>query len=150
MDRSPGLSGCSQPTSPACQLLLGSLELALDDIAMNPGTVRFRQLAIIFTLFGHAISGAGLPAKAESHGKKPIAFSGQVKSVNLKLQTVEIRHGPIPGYMPAMTMDYPIDDKALLKELKPDDEIAATVYVGNPVLHEVHVLSSKSSGEQHR
>jgi Cu/Ag efflux protein CusF len=112
--------------------------------------MRLRQLAIIFTLIGHAISGAGLPAKAESRGKKPIAFSGQVKSVDLKLQTVEIEHGPIPGYMPAMTMDYPIDDKALLRQLRPDDKVTATVYVGDPMLHDVHVLSSKSSGEQHR
>lgn len=117
---------------------------------MQCGTVRLRQLAIIFALLGHAISGASLPAKAASRGKKPIAFSGQVRSVDLKLQTVEIRHGPIPGYMPAMTMDYPIDDKALLRQLKPDDKIIATVYVGDPILHDVHVLSSKPSDEPHR
>ncbi len=110
----------------------------------------FYRLAVVLAVLGAAFSGASLPAKGESHGKKPIAFSGRVESVDLKLQTVEIKHGPIPGFMPAMTMDYPIDDKALLRQLKPDDEITATVYVGDPMLHDVHVLSSKSSGEQHR
>jgi Cu/Ag efflux protein CusF len=114
-------------------------------MAMHLTTVPFYRLAVVFALLG-----AASPAKAESHGKKPIAFSGQVKSVDLKLQTVEIKHGPIPGYMPAMTMDYPIEDKALLRQLKPDDKITATVYVGDPMLHDVHVLSSKSSDEPHR
>lgn len=117
---------------------------------MHLTTVPFYRLAVVFVLLGAASSGASLPAKAESRGKKPIEFSGRVESVDLKLQTVAIKHGSIPGYMPAMTMDYPIDNRALLRQLKPDHEITATVYVGDPVLHDVHVLSSKSSGEQHR
>ena len=115
---------------------------------MHLATVRFRQLAIILTLLGHAFS--ILPAEVQSRGRKPIAFSGRVESVDLMLQTVAIKHGPIPGYMPAMTMDYPIDNKALLRQPKPDDKITATVFVGDPTLHDVHVLSSKSSAEQHR
>lgn len=119
-------------------------------MAMHLTTVPFYRLAVVFALLGAASSGASLPAQAESHGKKPIAFSGRVEGVDLKLRTVAIKHGPIPGFMPAMTMDYPIDNNALLRQLKPHDEITATVYVGDPVLHDVHVLRSKSSGEQHR
>lgn len=114
---------------------------------MHLKTVPFYRWAIVLALLGVS-SAASLPANAESRGKKPIAFSGQVKSVDLKLQTVEIKHGPIPGYMPAMTMDYPIEDKAVLRQLKPDDKITATVYVGDPVLHDVHVIRSRPSAEQ--
>lgn len=42
--------------------------------------------------------------------------------------------------MQALTMDYPIEDKALLTQLKPDDEITATVHVGDPMPHDVHVV----------
>jgi Cu/Ag efflux protein CusF len=45
--------------------------------------------------------------------------------------------------MPAMTMDYPVDSQATLKLLKPADEITATVYVGDPTLHDVHVVKRR-------
>ena len=147
--RSPELSGCSPPAYPAYQYLLVTVQCSAEDITMHLGTVCLGQLALIFALCGAAAPGASLPAKAESGGKRPIAFSGRVESVDLKLQTVAIKHGPIPGFMPAMTMDYPIDNKALLKQLKPDDEITATVYVGDPTLHDVSVVNS-SSGDKHR
>jgi Cu/Ag efflux protein CusF len=109
-------------------------------MAMHLTTVPFCRLAVVFALLGVASSGTGLPKKAEPSRRTPIAFSGHVESVDLKLQTVAIKHGPIRGYMPAMTMDYPIDNKALLRKLKPDDKITATVYVGDPTLHDVSVV----------
>ena len=115
---------------------------------MHLTTVPFYRLAAVFALVAAASSGASLTAKGESQGKKPIAFSGRVESVDLKLQTVAIKHGAIPGFMPAMTMDYPIDNKSLLRELKPDDEITATVYVGDPTLHDVSVVGN--SADKHR
>ncbi len=63
-----------------------------------------------------------------------------MESIDLKLHTVAIRHGIIPGFMPAMTMDYPVDNDAILKQLKPADEITATVYVGDPTLHDVRIV----------
>jgi Cu/Ag efflux protein CusF len=42
--------------------------------------------------------------------------------------------------MPAMTMDYPVDDSTLLKHLSVADRIAAIVYVGDPTLHNVQVI----------
>ncbi|HXJ42461.1 MAG TPA: copper-binding protein [Bryobacteraceae bacterium] len=71
--------------------------------------------------------------------KKPLPFWGRVEGIDLKMSTVAIRHGDIPGFMPAMTMDYPIDDRSMLRRLSPGDEIRATVYVGDPTLHDVHV-----------
>jgi Cu/Ag efflux protein CusF len=116
---------------------------------MHFGTIRFWQSALTLALLASAGSAASLPARGDSNEKKPIAFSGRVESVDLQLRTVEITHGPIPGYLPAMTNDYPIDNKILLTQLKPGDEIAATVYVGDPTLHDVHVLNRNSSDRHH-
>lgn len=37
-------------------------------------------------------------------------------------------------------MDYKVDDSAILKQLKAGDEIMATVYDGDPMLHKVQVM----------
>jgi Cu/Ag efflux protein CusF len=104
------------------------------------------RVAAIFALTALAASGASPYAGG---GRKPIAFSGRVESVDLKLGTVAVKHGAIPGYMPAMTLDYMVDKDALLKQLSPADEITATVYVGDPTLHDLHVVNPGSSG-RHR
>jgi Cu/Ag efflux protein CusF len=113
------------------------------------GTMRFWRYAIALTLLTSVGSAARLPAKGDSNGKKPITFCGRVESVDLGLQTVAIKHRLIPGYLPAMTNDYPVDSKALLMQLKPDDEVTATVYVGDPMLHDVHVVSSGPANKHH-
>jgi Cu/Ag efflux protein CusF len=79
--------------------------------------------------------------------KNPILFTGRVESIDMKLGTVAVQHGPIPGYMPAMTMDYPVDSDVTLRSLRPDDRITATVYVGDSVLHDVHVVAKAEGAE---
>lgn len=117
---------------------------------MHPGTRLFLHPALVaLVLLVSAAPAARLPAQGGTNGKKPIAFSGRVESVDLELHTVAVKHGPIPGYLPAMTNDYPVDNKALLSSLKPGDEIIATVYVGDPMLHDVRVVS-RNSGDQRR
>lgn len=111
----------------------------------SPGSRRLAliRLATIFVLT--VMAGAGATHPAATASKKPIAFSGRVESVDLKMGTVAVRHGVIPGFMPAMTMDYMVDNNAILKELTPADDIAATVYVGDPTLHGIHVVSHNTS-----
>jgi hypothetical protein len=46
-------------------------------------------------------------------------------------------------------MDYPIDDKALLRQFKPCDRITATAYVGDPTLHDVSMVG-RNSDDKHR
>jgi Cu/Ag efflux protein CusF len=81
---------------------------------------------------------------AARHGsaadRKPIAFAGHVDGVDKKLRTVAITHGNIPGFLPAMTNDYPVDRDELIDQLVPGDEITATVYAGDPTLYEVKVI----------
>lgn len=76
--------------------------------------------------------------------RKPLDFSGEVESVDLRMGTVAVRHGAIPGYMPAMTMDYMVDDDSLLKQLMPSDRITATVYAGDPILHHIQIAGHGS------
>jgi Cu/Ag efflux protein CusF len=115
---------------------------------MTPGAAHSCLLTGLALLVS-AAPAARLPAKGNPNGKQPIAFAGRVESVDLELNTVAVKHGDIPGYLPAMTNDYPVDNKALLTQLKPNDEITATVYPGDPRLHDVHVVS-RNSGDSRR
>ena len=48
----------------------------------------------------------------------------------------------VDGWMEAMTMDYKVDDPTVLEKVKAGDQIMATVYDGDLVLHKVKVMSS--------
>ena len=49
---------------------------------------------------------------------------GTVKHVDIKSSSVNLAHEPIPSLeWPAMTMDFSVKDKALLKSIKPGDKI---------------------------
>jgi Cu/Ag efflux protein CusF len=106
-------------------------------MAMNVKVPRLRRVALIVALAAMAWPAGG----SQDGGKKPLPFSGRVESVDLKLRTVAVKHGVIPGFMPAMTMDYMIDSDAILRQLPPADEITAVVYVGDPALYDVHVVA---------
>jgi Cu/Ag efflux protein CusF len=76
--------------------------------------------------------------------KKPIRFAGHVESVDAAGKSISVKHGDIPGFMGAMTMNYAIDDEAILKRLAPGDDIVATVYAGDDTLHKVRIVSHAS------
>ena len=71
--------------------------------------------------------------------KKSYTFHGKVEAVNAT--TIKVNGEKVEGWMEAMTMDYKVDDSAILKQLKAGDEIMATVYDGDPVLHRVRVMT---------
>lgn len=50
--------------------------------------------------------------------------------------------------MDAMTMDCKVDDPAILRKLKPGDQIMATVYEGDMVLHKVMVMPKSGDMKQ--
>jgi Cu/Ag efflux protein CusF len=65
----------------------------------------------------------------ETTPEKHYSMEGEVVSLNPRLQTATIKHGPIQGWMEAMTMDYPIRSKQDFEKLHPGDHISATVNV---------------------
>lgn len=52
---------------------------------------------------------------------------GQVKGVNAQAGTVVLAHDAIPGLMPAMTMEYKLDNPSEISELHAGDRITATM-----------------------
>ncbi len=77
--------------------------------------------------------------------KKSHMFHGKVEAVNANAKSLRVNGEKVEGWMEAMTMDYKVDDPAVLKKVKAGDQIMATVYDGDPVLHKVEVLPSTGS-----
>jgi protein SCO1/2 len=60
---------------------------------------------------------------------KRYEMTGQVLAVQADRTELTIRHDDIPGFMPAMTMTYPVTPATLLEGRKPGELIAATLEV---------------------
>jgi protein SCO1/2 len=84
---------------------------------------------------------AGASFGQAASGKKSYMFHGKVESVDQKADKVKVNGEEVKGWMAAMTMDYKVDDPAVLKKVKPGDQIMATVYDGDLVLHNVRVMA---------
>jgi Cu/Ag efflux protein CusF len=72
---------------------------------------------------------------------KDIRFFGRVMAVNSSEGTATVKHGNIPGFMDAMTMDYKISPKSELEKLRPGDDIRATAHAGETTLYNVTIVS---------
>jgi len=74
------------------------------------------------------------PAGSAVVEQKPAAapreykLEGEIVSVDKDNKVAVINHGPIEGYMAAMTMPYPVPDATDLDKIKAGDHITATVY----------------------
>jgi len=69
----------------------------------------------------------GPAAAVQSNSYKAV---GIVKGLNPKLPAIEIDHEDISGLMPAMQMEFPVTDVALLNGLAVNDRIDFTVESG--------------------
>jgi protein SCO1 len=69
--------------------------------------------------------------KSLSDNVKTYRLVGIVRGVDRALGELEIRHEAIPGFMPAMTMPFPVKDRAALDELHAGDEIEGTLRVAS-------------------
>ena len=56
-------------------------------------------------------------------------MQGQIVSKNVATNEITVKHGDIPGFMPAMAMPYHVQDPAVVQELQPGDKIAAEGFV---------------------
>ncbi|MFN7085246.1 MAG: efflux RND transporter periplasmic adaptor subunit [Burkholderiales bacterium] len=68
------------------------------------------------------------PAAAQVHKGQ-----GKLEDIDAKSGTVTIAHGPIPSLKwPAMTMEFQVGDKALLKNVKPGQNVAIDIVQRGP------------------
>jgi Cu/Ag efflux protein CusF len=71
--------------------------------------------------------------------KKSFTLHGKIEAVKGSEKRVTVKHDKIEGYMGAMTMDYKVNDDAMLKKLKPGDEITATLYQDDYTLYDIRL-----------
>lgn len=89
---------------------------------------------------GWVVAILALAAVACGDGRTPppakaYQLQGQVLAITPERNEIMIRHGDIPGFMPAMTMTYKVEDKSLLADKQPGDLVKATLVVGEVDAH---------------
>ena len=82
------------------------------------------------TLFLSSCSGTTATSNAASSAKR-YDFKGKVVSVDKRTKRATIEHQDIPGFMQAMTMEFPIHEDWVWNELQPGAEIRAELVVDN-------------------
>lgn len=70
-------------------------------------------------------------ASACSHREqaRQFPFRGTVVAIDPNAKVASIHNEDVPGWMTAMTMEYPIENKAEFQSLHPGEKIQATVNV---------------------
>jgi Cu/Ag efflux protein CusF len=64
---------------------------------------------------------------------KRYPIQGEVISVDAPKKLLTVKHGEIPGLMPAMTMGYTVASEKEIEALKPGDKISAELVVSDNV-----------------
>ena len=80
---------------------------------------------------GIAVAAVLIATVACSRAPEPRRYEvrGQIVGINPERQEVVVDHEDIPGFMPAMTMPYRVQDPALLQGKQPGDLVTATLVV---------------------
>jgi Cu/Ag efflux protein CusF len=92
----------------------------------------FKRIAAVLAMAAVCLVQAGL-----AQTKKPLTMKGKVEGVDAAAGTLKVNNEKVDGWMDSMVMDYKVDNPAVLKTLKVGDQITATVYEGDMVLHKV-------------
>src|SRR5687768_17459672 len=92
----------------------------------------FLQLSLIafLSFFFSACGGTAATSNPSSNSKR-FDLRGKVVSVDKLTKRATIEHEEIPGFMKAMTMEFPIREAWVWNELKPGAEIRAELVVDN-------------------
>lgn len=88
-------------------------------------------LFLVFALFLFSACQKTETKPAALANAKRYELKGKVISVNKEKKTALIEHGEIPGFMSAMTMEYPIREDWVWNDLGPGAEIRADLVVDN-------------------
>jgi len=96
-------------------------------------------------------SGTAATSNAASSAKR-YDFRGKIVSVNSRTKRAIIDHEDIPGFMQAMTMEFPIHEDWVWNELKPGAEIRAELVVDNSAkdpywLENIGILAAADSNQ---
>ena len=77
-------------------------------------------------------------------------LQGTVVQLNRQNMAATIDHEEIVGWMGAMTMDFPVTDKAEFDKLQTGDRITGTVFVGSDGFHlgEIKVIEPAAAEEK--
>ena len=86
--------------------------------------MKFHALPFVFALFSFA---AGCQSAREQH----YPLQGEVISADAPRGFIILKHGEIPGLMPAMTMQYAVADPRQIETLHPGDKISADLVVSD-------------------
>jgi protein SCO1/2 len=105
-----------------------------------------RFLFLVLTcLFAVCLSACQKPAPPQnaSADAKRFPFIGKVVSADISKNKATISHDAIPGYMDAMTMEFPIKDTWAMDELAPGTEVHAELVVdkGEYYLENLRILA---------
>jgi Cu/Ag efflux protein CusF len=72
---------------------------------------------------------AGIFAGCHSAPEKHYPVQGEVISMDAGSKLITLKHGDIPGFMPAMTMTYQVVEPKQIASLQPGDKISADLVV---------------------
>ena len=79
-------------------------------------------------------------ADAQQSEKKAYKLRGMVEQVDLGTKRLRVANEPISGGMGTMTMNYFVDEEAVLGRLKTGDKITAKMYEGGMTLYDIQVM----------
>ena len=96
------------------------------------------KLTAVILFLVLSVAFAQAPVKKKAH-----AFRGKIEQVNASTKSLTVNHEKVEGWMDAMTMTYAVDKESILKELKPGDQIKATVYEDDFTLYEIQKEAPK-------
>ena len=92
---------------------------------MKPAIIRLSPVVVLLLIATLLVAGC--------HAGKPAAraydLKGKIVSLDQKAHTLVVEHGPVPGLMDAMTMEYSSRDDKGLSKVAAGDNIRATLKV---------------------
>jgi protein SCO1/2 len=83
----------------------------------------------------------------DSEPSRQYALTGKIVALNPGDRTATVDAAAIPGFMEAMTMEYPIKSKADFDKLRVGDKITATVNVREGGLYDLSNVQPQGSGK---